>query len=181
MKKIIALSAIACAALVGCATNAPEGEKVLSSSEKGEGFSEGKFGKPFVVRPSMTDDKARVIVNKVYTSDNCPGGLLGWADGGNYSPKTDEHSYLTIEAEALAEEGGGNNSLMLDDIWVLMESGFVDVGYAAVECAPLDGTSDLLDPISEGEAHKKSRTYLVRNEAEKIAIGNYEFDIDKGN
>ena len=84
-------------------------------------------------------------------------------------------------AQALAEEGGGNNSLMLDDIWVLMENGFVDVGYAAVECATLDGTSDLLDPISEGEAHKKSRTYLVRNEAEKIAIGNYEFDIDKGN
>lgn len=178
MKKIIALSAIACAALVGCATNGPE---ALDTTEAAEGFSEGKFGKPFVVRPSMTDDKARVIVNKVYTSDRCPGGLLGWADGGNYSPKTDEHSYLTIEAEALAEEGGGNNSLMLDDIWVLMESGFVDVGYAAVECATLDGTSDLLDPISEGEAHKKSRTYLVRNEAEKIAIGNYEFDIDKGN
>lgn len=178
MKKIIAMSAIACAALVGCATNGPE---ALDTTETTEGFSEGKFGKPFVVRPSMTDDKARVIVNKVYTSDRCPGGLLEWADGGNYSPKTDEHSYLTIEAEALAEEGGGNNSLMLDDIWVLMESGFVDVGYAAVECATLDGTSDLLDPISEGEAHKKSRTYLVRNEAEKIAIGNYEFDIDKGN
>lgn len=178
MKKIIALSAIACAALVGCATNGPE---ALNTTEAAEGFSKGKLGKPFVVRPSMTDDKARVIVNKVYTSDNCPGGLLGWADGGNYSPKTDEHSYLTIEAEALAEEGGGNNSVMLDDIWVLMESGFVDAGYAAVECATLDGTSDLLDPISEGEAHKKSRTYLVRNEAEKIAIGNYEFDIDKGN
>lgn len=178
MKKIIALSAIACAALVGCTTNGPE---ALDTTETAEGFSKGKLGKPFVVRPSMTDDKARVIVNKVYTSDRCPGGLRGWADGGNYSPKTDEHSYLTIEAEALAEEGGGNNSLMLDDIWVLMESGFVDVGYAAVECATLDGTSDLLDPISEGEAHKKSRTYLVRNEAEKIAIGNYEFDIDKGN
>ena len=178
MKKIIALSAIACAALVGCATNEPE---ALGTTEKVEGFSEGKLGKPFVVRPSMTDDKARVIVNKVYTSNNCPGGLLGWAEVGNYSPKTDEHSYLTIEAEALAEEGGGNNSLMLDDIWVLMENGFVDVGYSAVECATLDGTSDLLDPISEGEAHKKSRTYLVRNEAEKVAIGNYEFDIDKGN
>lgn len=178
MKKIIALSAIACAALVGCTTNGPE---ALDTTETVEGFSKGKLGKPFVVRPSMTDDKARVIVNKVYTSDRCPGGLLGWAEGDNYSPKTDEHSYLTIEAEALAEEGGGNNSLMLDDIWVLMESGFVDVGYAAVECATLDGTSDLLDPISEGEAHKKSRTYLVRNEAEKIAIGNYEFNIDKGN
>lgn len=181
MKKIIALSAIACAALVGCATNEPEGEKALSTVETAEGFREGKLGKPFVVRPGMTNDKARVIVNKVYTSDSCPGGLLGWADGGNYSPKTDEHSYLTIEAEALAEEGGGNNSVMLDDIWVLMESGFVDVGYSAVECAPLDGTSDLLEPIPEGEAHKKSRTYLVRDEAEKIAIGNYEFDIDKGN
>lgn len=178
MKKIIALSAIACAALVGCATNGPE---ALDTTETAEGFREGKFGKPFVVRPAMGNDKARVIVNKVYTSDRCPGGLLGWAEEGAYSPKTDEHSYLTIEAEALAEEGGGNNSVMLDDIWVLMESGFVDVGYSAVECATLDGTSDLLDPISEGEAHKKSRTYLVRNEAEKIAIGNYEFDIDKGN
>ena len=178
MKKIIALSAIACVALVGCAANEPE---ALDTTEAAEGFREGKLGKPFVVRPSMTNDKARVIVNKVYTSDRCPGGLREWADGGNYSPKTDEHSYLTIEAEALAEEGGGNNSVMLDDIWVLMESGFVDVGYSAVECATLDGTSDLLDPISEGEAHKKSRTYLVRNEAEKIAIGNYEFDIDKGN
>lgn len=181
MKKIIALSAITLAALVGCAANEPEGENALSTSEAAEGFREGKLGKPFVVRPSMSNDKARVIVNKVYTSDNCPGGLLGWADNGAYSTKTDEHSYLTIEAEALAEEGGGNNSVMLDDIWVLMESGFVDVGYSAVECATLDGTSDLLDPISEGEAHKKSRTYLVRNEAEKIAIGNYEFDIDKGN
>ena len=181
MKKIIALSVIACAALVGCATNEPEGEKALSTVETAEGFREGKLGKPFVVRPGMTNDKARVIVNKVYTSDSCPGGLLGWADDGNYNPKTDEHSYLTIEAEALAEEGGGNNSVMLDDIWVLMESGFVDAGYSAVECAPLDGTSDLLEPIPEGEAHKKSRTYLVRDEAEKIAIGNYEFDIDKGN
>ena len=181
MKKIIALSAIACAALVGCATNEPEGEKALSTVETAEGFREGKLGKPFVVRPGMTNDKARVIVNKVYTSDSCPGGLLGWADDGNYNPKTDEHSYLTIEAEALAEEGGGNDSVMLDDIWVLMENGFVDVGYSAVECAPVEGTSDLLDPISEGEAHKKSRTYLVRNEAEKIAIGNYEFNIDKGN
>lgn len=178
MKKIIALSAIACAALVGCATN---GTEALDTTETAEGFREGKFGKPFVVRPAMGNDKARVIVNKVYTSDRCPGGLLGWAEEGAYSPKTDEHSYLTIEAEALAEEGGGNNSVMLDDIWVLMESGFVDVGYSAVECATLDGTSDLLDPISEGEAHKKSRTYLVRNEAEKVAIGNYEFDIDKGN
>lgn len=178
MKKIIAMSAIACVALVGCAANEPE---ALDTTEAAEGFREGKLGKPFVVRPAMGNDKARVIVNKVYTSDNCPGGLLGWADNGAYSPKTDEHSYLTIEAEALAEEGGGNNSVMLDDIWVLMESGFVDVGYSAVECATLDGTSDLLDPISEGEAHKKSRTYLVRNEAEKIAIGNYEFDIDKGN
>ena len=178
MKKIIALSAITLVALVGCAANEPE---ALDTTEAAEGFRKGKFGKPFVVRPSMTNDKARVIVNKVYTSDRCPGGLREWADGGNYSPKTDEHSYLTIEAEALAEEGGGNNSVMLDDIWVLMESGFVDVGYSAVECATLDGTSDLLDPISEGEAHKKSRTYLVRNEAEKIAIGNYEFDIDKGN
>ena len=181
MKKIIALSAITCVALVGCAANEPEGEEFLSTSESAEGFRKGKLGKPFVVRPGMTNDKARVIVNKVYTSDRCPGGLLGWADDGNYSPKTDEHSYLTIEAEALAEEGGGNNSVMLDDIWVLMESGFVDAGYAAVECATLDGTSDLLDPISEGEAHKKSRTYIVRDEAEKIAIGNYEFDIDKGN
>lgn len=178
MKKIIALSAITLVALVGCAANEPE---ALDTTEAAEGFREGKLGKPFVVRPSMSNDKARVIVNKVYTSDNCPGGLLGWADNGAYSTKTDEHSYLTIEAEALAEEGGGNNSVMLDDIWVLMESGFVDVGYSAVECATLDGTSDLLDPISEGEAHKKSRTYLVRNEAEKIAIGNYEFDIDKGN
>lgn len=178
MKKIIAMSAITLVALVGCAANEPE---ALDTTEAAEGFREGKLGKPFVVRPSMSNDKARVIVNKVYTSDNCPGGLLGWADNGAYSTKTDEHSYLTIEAEALAEEGGGNNSVMLDDIWVLMESGFVDVGYSAVECATLDGTSDLLDPISEGEAHKKSRTYLVRNEAEKIAIGNYEFDIDKGN
>lgn len=181
MKKIIALSAITCVALIGCAANETEGEAFLSTGEESEGFREGKFGKPFVVRPAMGNDKARVIVNKVYTSDNCPGGLLGWADEGAYSPKTDDHSYLTIELEALAEEGGGNNSVMLDDIWVLMESGFVDVGYSAVECATLDGTSDLLDPISEGEAHKKSRTYLVRNEAEKIAIGNYEFDIDKGN
>lgn len=181
MKKIIALSAITCAALIGCSANEPEGEKPLDSGEKVEGFREGKFGKPFVVRPAMSNDKARVIVKKVYTSDNCPGGLLGWAEGGNYSPKNDDHSYLTIELEALAEEGGGNNSVMLDDIWVLMENGFVDVGYSAVECATLDGTSDLLDPIYEGEAHKKSRTYLVRNEAEKIAIGNYEFDIDKGN
>lgn len=181
MKKIIALSAITCAALIGCSANEPEGEKTLDSGEKVEGFREGKFGKPFVVRPAMTNDKARVIVNKVYTSENCPGGLLGWADGGNYSPKNDDHSYLTIEAQALAEEGGGNNSVMLDDIWVLMESGFVDMGYAAVECAPLDGTSDLLSPIQEGEAHKKSRTYLVPNEAEKIAIGNYEFRIDREN
>lgn len=181
MKKAIAMSAIACAALVGCTVNEPEGDSDLSATEAAEGFRKGKLGKPFVVRPSMTDDKATVIVNKVYTSDSCPGGLLGWAEGGNYSPHNDSHSYLTIELEALAEEGGGNNSVMLDDIWVLMESGFVDVGYAAVECATLDGTSDLLDPIGEGEAHKKSRTYLVRNEAEKIAIGNYEFDIDKEN
>ena len=180
MKKIIALSAIACVALVGCTANNQE-EQTLSTSETEEGFRKGKFGKPFVVRPSQTNDKAMVIVNKVYTSDTCPGGLLGWADEGDYSPRDDEHSYLTIEAEALAEEGGGNDSVMLDDIWVLMENGFVDVGYSAVECAPVEGTSDLLDPISEGEAHKKSRTYLVRNEAEKIAIGNYEFNIDKGN
>ena len=109
MKKIIALSAIACAALVGCATNETE---ALDTAEAAEGFREGKLGKPFVVRPSMTDDKARVIVNKVYTSNNCPGGLLEWAEGGAYSPKTEEHSYLTIEAEALAEEGGGNGSII---------------------------------------------------------------------
>ena len=46
MKKIIALSAIACAALVGCATNEPE---ALDTTETAEGFREGKFGKPFVV------------------------------------------------------------------------------------------------------------------------------------
>lgn len=178
MKKTIALSAIACAALVGCTSN---GVEVLDSSETNGGFHEGTLGEPFVVRPSLTNDKARVIVNNVYTSDECPGGLLGWAEGGNYSANNDEHSYLTIEAEALAENGGENLSVMLDDIWVIMDSGLVDMGYAAVECAPIDGTSDLLDPIPEGEEQQKSRTYIVRNEAEKIAIGHYTFNIDKGN
>lgn len=178
MKKIIALSAITCAALVGCASN---GVEVLDSSETTGGFLEGTLGEPFVVRPSLSNDKARVIVNDVYTSDECPGGLLAWAEDGTYSANNDEHSYLTIEAEALAENGGENLSVMLDDIWVIMENGFVDMGYSAVECAPIDGTSDLLDPIPEGEEQQKSRTYLVRNEAEKIAIGHYTFDIDKGN
>ena len=178
MKKTIALSAIACAALVGCTST---GVEVLDNNETTGGFLEGTLGEPFVVRPSLSNDKARVIVNDVYTSDSCPGGLLAWAEDGSYSANNDEHSYLTIEAEALAENGGENLSVMLDDIWVIMDSGLVDMGYAAVECAPIDGTSDLLDPIPEGEEQQKSRTYLVRNEAEQIAIGHYVFDIDKRN
>lgn len=174
MKKIASILSVAALSLAACSTPPPDTVPMTDTTDPlrlVENPQPGRYGQIVNVHRPMTEDRARVQVNRAIVTDECVYGYTGET----FDTLGENHSLLTVDLVAQVVDG----AQMILDQPVIEYGGHLDRAFATRDCAPADGAISVADPVGREET-RVTATYVVHNEVTAYIIGGHRFEVEHG-